>query len=103
MTQREYNKLDRWERAQAIRHAAEDLNAALNLFGSDAEPITNVTDATDERTAEREMDRLMTPECSCRRGTCDHAFPAWFVREAQPQAKALLRLVIQDMRATSGK
>lgn len=89
-TQRQINRMDYHERQQLLHTLAEELNGALNLFGADKSPISDLLAATDDREITRLIHDLLTPTCSCRRG-CDHDFPPWFVREARPAAMAFLR------------
>ena len=100
MTQRDLNRMDRWARTQAIREAATEVNGALNLFGLDASPISDILDADTDGEIDRACDALLTPECSHRRGACDHAFPPHFVRSAATEVNALRRLATQMLRVS---
>lgn len=103
MTQRQFNQLDSWERECAIRDAADEVNAALNLFGADESPIADLVTAGDESAAQRAADRLLAPECYCRRGNSycrdHHSAPAWWMAERAPVVRRLRRLVVQSLRA----
>lgn len=100
MTQREINKMTVEERWAELRKAAGRLDKAMNLFGTDDEPINGLLDAdASEGEIERRLDKIMEPECSCRKGSCDHAFPAWFCREQQPVANEYMRLYRQCRKA----
>lgn len=95
-SQREINRMSSWERDRLLRNLASDLNSALNLFGIDQEPISNLLKPHTEQEIEAILDEIMTPECSCRKGdsSCEsngHGFPPWFIRQAEPAAKAFLQ------------
>ena len=95
-TQREINRMSSWERDRYLQDRARNLDSALNLFGVNQEPISNLLEPHTEREIEAILAEIMTPECSCRKGdsSCEsagHGFPPWFIRQAEPAAKAFLQ------------
>jgi hypothetical protein len=95
-TQREINRMSSWERDRLLQSLASHLDSALNLFGINQEPISNLLEPHTEREIESILDEIMTPECACRKGdsSCEsngHGFPPWFVAQAQPAARAFLK------------
>lgn len=95
MTAREMRRLDSWQRRAAVRAAAAALDGALNLLGD--ETVDELLEASGDGAdaLERYLGQIMTAECDDRRGTCQHSFPLWFVREATPLANRLRRIARQ--------
>lgn len=105
-TQRNINKMSEWERRDAIRDAAKDLDRALKLFGIDESPIAELLASETVGEMESRLDEIMTPECSCRKGdgycSGNHSFPPWFMRKAKPEARAFSQLWRQIQKAKEG-
>ncbi len=81
MRQQYVNKLGVHDRTVELQRVRTRISRALNLFGGDVEPVSDL-DTDDITTLDRAIANLLTPECHHRKGSCDHAFPAWFVRES---------------------
>lgn len=96
MTQREINRMSEHESRQLLRGIALELDRALNLFGVDSEPISDLLGPLTEREMETKLDEILAPECNCRRGDsrCElagHGFPPWFCERARPIANRFAR------------
>lgn len=91
--------MGRWARSRAVEACAREVNGALNLYGHSESPISDVVNATSEERLAAAIEALRHHDCTCSRGTCQHAFPLWYVREAEPAIRDLERIVRQSMRA----
>lgn len=94
-TKRQIDRMSKADRQDLLLNAAKALNSALNLYGVDEPPISDLLESESEMEMEARLGDIMTPECHCRRvkgADCDHAFPAWFVRRAQAEARAFARV-----------
>ena len=96
MTQSEINRMDDYERTRLLKQAVGDINSALNLFGGNSEPLSDLLASLTEQEVEAKLTEIMKPECTCRKGDkhCqeNHSFPPWFMKQAQPSAKRFLKL-----------
>ncbi len=94
MTQREMQRLTPSQRDAALMAAARALSRQLNAYSETPRELASAARESDAA-LEEQLRRWLTPECHHRRGTCDHGFPAWFCREAEPAANALRRIARQ--------
>jgi hypothetical protein len=98
-TQREIDSMSRYEAQHLINEILREINAALNLDGADGDALEGLRDAVTIDEVDHALDSLGTPSCHCRKGTCDHDFPAWFVAQARPVLARYRRTWLQISRS----
>ena len=99
MTQRQVNRMSHDERTSWLNALLTEINSALNLDGAGGDCLEALRDALDLTEVDAAISKLETPSCHCRRGTCEHDFPPWFVAQAGPALRRYRRAWLQVDRA----